>query len=89
MSRRSPLRLTGLVLMALTAATLAGCGKKNPVSPPEGLESEFTYPRSYPAAPAVPHPTAEEDDTLQTPPPGRLSPFPFDRTSPTTTYGAS
>lgn len=87
--RRSPMRLAGVILMVSAAAALAGCGKKNPVSPPEGQESEFTFPRSYPASPAVPRPSAEEEERLEVPAPGRLSPYPFDRTSPTTTYGAS
>ncbi|MFQ5775682.1 MAG: hypothetical protein ACE5GS_14265 [Kiloniellaceae bacterium] len=81
----------GLAL-ALAAAVLAGglaaCGKRASPRPPDGEESRYTYPRSYPD-PATVLPRAEPEAA----PPSRrapvhaggLSPFPTSRTR--TTYG--
>jgi len=49
-----PLRL--LLTASLAASLLFGlaaCGKKGSPKPPEGQESEYTFPRSYPAPDTV------------------------------------
>ncbi|GAB4228051.1 MAG: hypothetical protein Tsb0032_34710 [Kiloniellaceae bacterium] len=51
------------VLMTATLASgllfgVAACGKKGSPKPPEGQESEYTYPQAYPA-PATVVPDAE------------------------------
>ena len=91
-------RLVACGLLLAAVATLGACGKKGKPTPPEGQESEYTYPRFYPAplprAPVAAEAAEEEEDAA--PPPGlqepprrsRVSPFPLDRSEPTTrTYG--
>jgi predicted small lipoprotein YifL len=77
----------GLVAVALLA-TLAACGKKAELEPPDNAKVSYTYPRQYPN-PGTVSPGAEPDDkTRERPPPptaGGLSPFPTDRTT-TTIY---
>ncbi len=52
--------LCGLLL----AGALSGCGKKGPPGPPEGEESSFTFPRTYPdPASVLPGAEAEESKT--------------------------
>jgi hypothetical protein len=40
-----------MLLLALAACALAGCGKVGAPSPP-GPPADITYPRGYPALPA-------------------------------------
>ena len=55
------LRLLGAALLCLPLALgLAACGKKGAPKPPEGQESEYTYPQAYPAPESV-IPDAEAD----------------------------
>ena len=73
----------------LAVALVAACGKKNDVSPPDGQEELYTYPRDYPApAPgaAVPDRSAQQERLS---PPSSLSPYPFSREGKTKTYGSS
>ncbi len=52
--------LCGLLL----AGARSGCGKKGPPGPPEGEESSFTFPRTYPdPASVLPGAEAEESKT--------------------------
>ena len=51
------------LLSAPLVLGLAGCGKKGSPKPPEGQESEYTYPRAYPAPSTVtPDGTSQPDD---------------------------
>lgn len=53
MTARIPrLLLTAAVFAALLAG-LTACGKKGSPRPPEGQESEYTYPHAYPAPATV------------------------------------
>jgi len=88
-------RTLAVALTVVVLATVLGaCGRRNPPRPPEGRESEYTYPRFYPA-PATVLPAAageagvevegepEPDDDIR-----RLSPIPpSDSRTTTTTYG--
>ena len=81
-------RTPALLLAALIAAgTLGACGKRNAPSPPEGEESNYTYPQVYPAPetvlPAKPEKEARSREVL--PHAGGISTFPTSRTR--TTYG--
>lgn len=61
-SRTKPYgRLLGVALLSLPLVLgLAACGKKGSPKPPEGQESEYTYPQPYPAPETV-TPDAEVD----------------------------
>ena len=77
--------LCGLLL----AGALSGCGKKGPPGPPEGEESSFTFPRTYPdPASVLPGTEEEENKSRQVPAhAGGITTFPT--TSRTrTTYGS-
>lgn len=86
--------LVAALAVAALAAALGACGRRNAPKPPEGRESEYTYPRFYPApATVVPAVTGgPKDETEDEAGPEeeirRLSPMPPDpsRTT-TTTYG--
>jgi len=83
-------RYSLLTAALLAMALVAGCGKKNDVSPPDGEGHLYTYPRDYPApvsGAAVPDRGAEQQDRLS--PPSSLSPYPFSREGKTKTYGSS
>jgi hypothetical protein len=67
------------------AGGLAACGKKASPRPPEGQESDYTYPRSYPD-PRTVLPGAEGESGESPAHSGDLSPFPTSRTK--TTYGS-
>ena len=78
--RRQAVLLTAVVALALA---VTACGKKSGLSPPEGEEELYTYPRSYPAPstvrPQPPLEAGEEDD------PSFLQPFGRSRSTTTTT----
>jgi hypothetical protein len=86
-----------LSVIALTTL-LGACGRRNPPRPPEGRESEYTFPRFYPA-PATVLPAAPggartgagdevEDDTEPEDDIRKLSPIPPSSSRTTTkTYG--
>ena len=90
-----PMSATRRLTLLILAAALLGlgpiaCGKRGSPGPPEGLESEYTYPKAYPAPVGVLGPTrseepAEEETGLR-PGDSKLSTFPTSRTK-TTTYG--
>ena len=83
-----PLAKTVCALLA-AGLLLGACGKKSNLSPPDGQEESYTYPRIYPSVPNQPSgraaPPPRDLDPRQDP----LSPFPDSRTSPTKTYGSS
>ncbi len=90
--RRIKLRLTsGRILPLLAAAaltaTLAACGKKSALEPPENAQVPYTYPKQYPSPGTVLPSTEEEKKMPERPPPhaGGLTPFPTDRST-TTIY---
>ncbi len=77
--------LCGLLL----AGALSGCGKKGPPGPPEGEESGYTYPQTYPdPASVLPGTEAEENKSRRVPAhAGGITTFPTtSRTK--TTYGS-
>ncbi len=77
--------LCGLLL----AGALSGCGKKGPPGPPEGEESSYTYPQTYPnPASVLPGTEAEENKRRRVPAhAGGITTFPTtSRTK--TTYGS-
>ncbi len=77
--------LCGLLL----AGALSGCGKKGPPGPPEGEESSYTYPHTYPdPASVLPGTEAEEKRDRRVPAhAGGITTFPTtSRTK--TTYGS-
>ena len=79
-----------LVPALMATALVAGCGKKNDISPPDGQEGLYTYPRAYPAplpGSAAQDRSAQQQDRLS--PPSSLSPYPFSREGKTKTYGSS
>ncbi|GAB5470093.1 MAG: hypothetical protein Kilf2KO_31230 [Rhodospirillales bacterium] len=41
-------RVTRVGLLAGTALLLAACGRKGPISAPDGREELYTHPRTYP-----------------------------------------
>jgi predicted small lipoprotein YifL len=45
--------LATVTMTAILASGLVACGKKGPPRPPEGQESEYTYPQAYPAPSGV------------------------------------
>ena len=45
--------LGALLVLAVLAPGLAACGKRSPLKPPAGQESEYSYPRAYPAPKSV------------------------------------
>ncbi len=54
-------RLLGAAVLSLPLVLgLAACGKKGAPKPPEGQESQYTYPQAYPAPDTV-APDAEAD----------------------------
>ena len=69
-------------------STLAACGKKAGLDPPDETAASYTYPQVYPDPASVLPPDTEtpSETKQQLPPPtaGDLSPFPKGRT--TTTY---
>ena len=69
----------------ILAAPLGACGKKGSLKVPEGQESQYTYPLTYPAPETVVPPPGEEEANAG---PSFLSPFPKSRTT-TTTYGST
>ena len=90
MNRGTMPHRTVLAAALLATALVAGCGKKNEVSPPDGQEHLYTYPRNYPApvpGAAVPSRGADRQERLS--PPSSLSPYPFSREGTTKTYGSS
>jgi predicted small lipoprotein YifL len=82
-------RRTGLTIIAVAVlATLAACGKKAALEPPEDATQSYTYPRQYPNPATVLPSTEDANKTKAQPTPpfaGDLSPFPSSRTK-TTTY---
>ena len=58
--RAAPRALIAAVILALA---LGACGRKGDVGPPEGQESEYTYPQVYPAPSSVLPDDTEEPDT--------------------------
>jgi hypothetical protein len=77
--------LCGLLL----AGALSGCGKKGQPGPPEGEESSYTWPGTYPnPASVLPGAEAEENEGRQAPAhAGGITTFPANsRTK--TTYGS-
>ena len=77
--------LCGLLL----AGALSGCGKKGPPRPPEGEESSYTFPQTYPdPASVLPGAEAEEETDRRVPVhAGGITIFPTDsRTE--TIYGS-
>ncbi len=83
-------RALGILLAAaLIAGGLAACGKRNSPSPPEGMESQYTYPRTYPNPGAVLPQESEEEEVRTGEAPAHVSKittFPTGRTK--TTYGS-
>ena len=80
-----PIALCGLLL----AGALSGCGKKGAPRPPEGEESSYTYPQTYPnPASVLPGTEAEEETDRRVPThAGGITTFPANsRTK--TTYGS-
>ena len=80
-----PIALCGLLL----AGALPGCGKKGAPRPPEGEESSYTYPQTYPnPASVLPGTDAEEKRDRRVPAhAGGITTFPAtSRTK--TTYGS-
>jgi predicted small lipoprotein YifL len=76
-----------LIVIALLA-TLAACGKKSGLDPPDGTTASYTYPKLYPnPASVLPESETPSKTQKRLPPPfaGDLSPLPNDR-APTTTY---
>ena len=45
---RSLIRLALAALVLGMAVSAAGCGKRSALTPPEGEEKEYTYPKKYP-----------------------------------------
>lgn len=45
--------LGALLVLAVLAPGLVACGKRSPLKPPVGQESEYSYPRAYPAPESV------------------------------------
>ena len=58
--RAAPRALIAAVILALA---LGACGRKGDVGPPEGQESEYTYPQVYPAPSSVLPEETEEPET--------------------------
>ena len=82
-------RALGILLAAaLVVGGLAACGKKNAPAPHEGMESQYTYPRTYPNPGTVlPEELEEEVRTGEAPVhAGDITTFPTGRTK--TTYGS-
>ncbi|MEE8143821.1 MAG: lipoprotein [Kiloniellales bacterium] len=52
-----------LIAAVILALALGACGRKGDVGPPEGQESEHTYPQIYPAPGSVLPNDTEEPDT--------------------------
>jgi hypothetical protein len=78
MIARFPRLLLSAIVSAALLCGVAACGKKGSPKPPEGQESEYTYPQAYPApSTVVPQPDAES---------GPLSIFRSDKRSQTKTY---
>ena len=78
-----------IALCGLLLAGASGCGKRGPPGPPEGEESSYTYPGTYPnPASVLPGSEAEEDESGRAPAhAGGITTFPTDsRTK--TTYGS-
>ncbi len=76
-------------LCGLLLAGASGCGKRGPPGPPEGEESSYTYPGTYPnPASVLPGGEAEENESRRAPAhAGGITTFPTDsRTK--TTYGS-
>ena len=77
----------GLVAVVLAAFVLSACGKVGPIKPPEGQESSYRYPKTYPAPESVlpaPQENQASDDPAQNktkayetlnPQPGRYDPL--------------
>jgi len=55
-----------LIAAVILALALGACGRKGDIDPPEGQESEYTYPQVYPAPSSV---LPEETEEPETPPP--------------------
>ncbi|MEE9210202.1 MAG: lipoprotein [Kiloniellales bacterium] len=51
-----------LIAAVVLALALGACGRKGSVRPPEGQESEYTYPQVYPAPGSVLPDETEEPD---------------------------
>ena len=78
-------RLLSVALLALPLALgQAACGKKGAPKPPEGQESEYTYPQAYPAPETVI--PDEEADPVQGANPLSIFSSGGDRRSKTKTY---
>lgn len=75
-----------LIAVALLA-TLAACGKKAGLEPPDDTKGTYTYPQQYPSPESVLPGDTESNKARERPPPhaAGLSPFPTDRRT-TTTY---
>jgi predicted small lipoprotein YifL len=81
-------RVWPLLAAVILAASLAACGKKANLAPPENAQVPYTYPKQYPnPASVLPSPEEEAATPARPAPPhaGTLTPFPLDRTT-TTTY---
>ncbi|MHA1599375.1 MAG: hypothetical protein ACTSW2_01000, partial [Alphaproteobacteria bacterium] len=76
------------IIAAALVVTLAACGKKSKLVPPDDTAASYTYPRQYPNPGTDPLDTEKQSKTRDRPAPphaGDLSPFPTDRTT-TTIY---
>ena len=76
------------IIAAALVVTLAACGKKSNLVPPDDSTASYTYPRQYPTPDTGLPDTEKPSKAKDRPPPphaGGLSPFPVDRTT-TTTY---
>ena len=78
-------RVAAAILLLLVPPVLAACGKRGPPEVPEGRQSEFIYPRTYPDPDLVVPRTAGPVRFKEQPKPSR-SIFDDDRTS-TRVYG--
>ncbi|MGF1594116.1 MAG: hypothetical protein ACFCUW_12590 [Kiloniellaceae bacterium] len=81
MIRRTARLLATATIAATLTLGLAACGKKGPPKPPEGQESDYTYPQAYPEpSSVVPRDGEPPEDT------GPLSIFNSGSRSQTKTY---
>ena len=75
-------------IAVVLAVSVAACGKKSALEPPDDTAASYTYPRTYPNPSSIQSGADEETKPKARPAPphaGGLSPFPVDRTT-TTIY---
>ncbi len=74
-----------LIIAVAVLATLAACGKRAGLEPPDDATVSYTYPQTYPNPASMLPPDTETTSktTQRLPPPhaGDLSPFPTNRTT--------